>query len=163
MGKDKARLQLGGQTMLRAVRKAAAATGLPTRVLRKDVAPGCGPLGGLYTALKGTTSDSILFLACDMPLITPALLRSLLEAAGNSSAWFVTNKQRIGFPFLLTRSCLQIVERNLERGNLSLASLANALRAKLIRVPARHTCQLFNVNTPADFSRACALVSKMSK
>src|SRR5258706_6638023 len=74
MGTDKARLRLGSRTMLQHVQAAAKATGLPVRVISKDLIPNCGPLGGLYTALKTTKHDAILALACDMPFVTPDLL-----------------------------------------------------------------------------------------
>src|SRR5262245_26747021 len=73
MGRNKSRLSLGNITMLGHIRKTAEATGLPVRVIRRDCVPKCGPLGGIYTALKTTEADAILFLACDMPLVTTEL------------------------------------------------------------------------------------------
>ncbi|MBI3255114.1 MAG: NTP transferase domain-containing protein, partial [Nitrosarchaeum sp.] len=32
--------------------------------------PRCGPLGGILTGLRSAKTEAVLFLACDMPLIT---------------------------------------------------------------------------------------------
>ena len=44
-----------------------------------DEIPGCGPLGGIATALRRCTSERLLVLAVDMPAMTAEFLRSLLE------------------------------------------------------------------------------------
>jgi molybdopterin-guanine dinucleotide biosynthesis protein A len=43
-----------------------------------DAAAGAGPLGGLVAALERAGSGVLVALACDMPFVTPALLRALL-------------------------------------------------------------------------------------
>ncbi len=44
-----------------------------------DEIPGCGPLGGIATALRRCTSERLLVLAVDMPAMTAVFLRTLLE------------------------------------------------------------------------------------
>ncbi len=61
-----------------------AALGLP---VLEDRRPDCGPLAGLETALAATGQDWNLFVACDMPHVTPEALQNLLVAAtGNDAA-----------------------------------------------------------------------------
>ena len=79
MGTDKARLRLGRKTLLGHVRAAARAAGLPLRVIRRDIVPRCGPLGGVYTALRSTRAEAVMFLSCDMPFVTGELLQRLLS------------------------------------------------------------------------------------
>ena len=73
LGRDKARVRLGRRTLLAHVRRAAKELGLPVRVIRRDLVPRCGPLGGVFTALKTSRADAELFLACDMPFVSASL------------------------------------------------------------------------------------------
>ena len=71
--------------MLGHVRAAAKATGWPVRVIRRDLVERCGPLGGIYTALKTSEAAVEVFLACDMPFVSTELLRQLV--AQLSAKW----------------------------------------------------------------------------
>jgi len=79
MGADKAGLRLGGRTLLGHVRQAARGLSLPLREITKDSVPGCGPLGGILTALESSSHTAELFLACDMPFVSVDLLKLVLR------------------------------------------------------------------------------------
>src|SRR6058998_1400393 len=83
MGRDKACLPLQGRTLLEHVAAAVAAAagsvtlvGSPERYQNlgfrviADSLPGCGPLGGIHTALGASPADWNLIVACDMPGIS---------------------------------------------------------------------------------------------
>jgi molybdopterin-guanine dinucleotide biosynthesis protein A len=40
----------------------------------EDITPGCGPLGGLYTAFHETKNPAVAVVACDMPFVSENLL-----------------------------------------------------------------------------------------
>lgn len=160
MGTDKAGLRLGSRTLLQHVVVAARAAGFPARVIRKDVVPACGPLSGLYTALKSTEHDAVLALACDMPFVTPQLLQRMARKFGaRGKSLFMHHRGRPGFPLLLHVSTLPVVAKNLERGAFSVHELVHSLRSprKIIRVE-RH--ELANVNTPEEFRWAKSWLAK---
>lgn len=46
-----------------------------------DIHPGCGPLAGLEAAMEHSGRGRLMLLACDMPLVPPALLRHIAELA----------------------------------------------------------------------------------
>jgi molybdopterin-guanine dinucleotide biosynthesis protein A len=174
MGREKSKLKLGKRTMLGHIRATAKATGLPVRVIRRDSVPRCGPLGGIYTALKSTPAATVLFLSCDMPLVSVELLQKLLKT--KAEARFVEARSRRrqeaedrksaslrrrlrpaargkGFPFLLSRRCLPVVQARILAGKFSLQGLSEQLRSPTVRLPARMLGQLFNVNTPEDWAK----------
>lgn len=167
MGRDKSRMRLGNTTMLSHIRKTVEATGLPVRVIRRDCVPKCGPLGGIYTALKTTKADAIFFLACDMPLVTTELIQFTLKQAErrmdsrvqpatrrshSHSALFVRSRGRAGFPFILSREAIDKVDHQIQLGDYSLQGLAKSLRATILTVTRTWSQQLFNVNNPKDWT-----------
>jgi molybdopterin-guanine dinucleotide biosynthesis protein A len=93
MGADKASLPFGGETMLdRVVRLVRTHAGDVIVVARRDQAtpPGVtvvhdpvedlGPLAGIAAGLAASASELNIVVACDMPLISPAVLQRLLES-----------------------------------------------------------------------------------
>jgi molybdopterin-guanine dinucleotide biosynthesis protein A len=155
MGRDKSRLRLGRRTMLEHIRRAARAAGLSVRVIRKDAVPRCGPLGGIYTALKSTRAQTILFLACDMPFITADLLCWMLAngGGGRKQPLFIRTRGTAGFPLLLPRTALATVSKQIHEGEFSLQALVKVVKAKLIRPRRGFADQLRNVNTPSEWIR----------
>ena len=155
MGRDKARLRLRGRSLLAWVRVAARATGWPVRVIRRDLIPRCGPLGGVWTALRRSRAERLLFLSCDMPFVTPDLIRAVAQRKGRGV--FVESGAGVGFPFALDRATgFAAVEAALGARNFSLQSLAKTLRASRFKPRRAHCDVLLNLNTPEDFTQAAA-------
>lgn len=154
MGRDKATLKLAGRSFLSRIRSAARATGLRTRVIRQDLVPGRGPVGGIHTGLKTSRSDAVVFLACDMPLITPVhILRVIKEFVRTRTNVFVRVAEQVGFPFILNAGSLPAVEAQLASQRRSLQELAKRLGARIFRAPKAWQSALTNLNTPAELRR----------
>jgi molybdopterin-guanine dinucleotide biosynthesis protein A len=102
MGRDKASLPFGPETLLqRVVRIVASATGdvvvaarpgqdlppLPkdVRVVRDDV-PDSGPLAGLVPGLRASRADIVFATGCDAPLLVPAVIGVLFDRLGTHEA-----------------------------------------------------------------------------
>lgn len=102
MRQDKASLPFGDDTLLtRAIRLVGSVAdevivvvqseqggsnlslGLPVRVVF-DPIENLGPLAGIAAGLAASNSDLNLIVACDMPLIKPAVLRRLVELCGDA-------------------------------------------------------------------------------
>ncbi len=159
MGMDKGRVAFAGRTMLDCIQAVVQTAfehqpDISWRVIRKDCVPRCGPLGGVVTAMRDTRARGLLFLACDMPLISPMLLRRVLGASrAVSRPVFAIQQDRIGFPFLLLPVHRPTVEQHIKLGDFSLHSLAIELNATYLPVAARSRL-LANVNTPEDLRAA---------
>jgi molybdopterin-guanine dinucleotide biosynthesis protein A len=97
MGRDKAALELAGETLLarqiRLVQAAGAAeVFISGRAGRDDTKFGCpvladnfpqaGPLAGIESALQKCCNPLLLVLAVDMPLMSAAVLEELLKKSG---------------------------------------------------------------------------------
>jgi len=157
MGRDKAGLRVGGQSLLRRSGDAARALGIPVRVIRRDQVPRCGPLGGICTALNRTPADVLLFLSCDMPSVGPKLLKRLLSRmTPQREAAFVEADGWVGFPFAIRAGAREAVWRLHDEGRYSLQSVADHLHAARLRVGAASRDQLLNVNTPEAWSTYAA-------
>lgn len=160
MGQDKSRVRLGRRTLLGYVRVAAAATGWPVKVIRKDKVERCGPLGGVLTALTTNRADTLVFLSCDMPFITADWLQRLVRELERSKAQgvFTQQEQFAGFPFVVKSSVLAEVEALRGKGQHSLQALARQLAAQRVDVPADRVSEFLNVNTPMALAEAKRLI-----
>jgi molybdopterin-guanine dinucleotide biosynthesis protein A len=159
--------------MLGVIHKTARATGLPVRIIRHDLVPQCGPLGGIYTALKTTRAGAVLFLACDMPLVSAELMQFVLGKAAErirkeasrktkfraGGTLFVRSHGRVGFPLLLPAHAYEAVRQRIESSDFSLQSLAKAVHATILTLKYPWTRQLFNINTPQDWASLRAILS----
>ena len=176
MGRDKARLELGGETFTARVaralgavcghvsvvgaRPAGAEAGLP---VVPDIFARRGALGGLHAALAAGRAPWAAVVSCDLPFVSGELWTRLAALRAEEFA-AVVPLQRDGrvqpLCALYARApCLGQVEEMLRAGELR-------PRALLQRVPARLVAPeeladltdadllLMNVNTPADYRKA---------
>ncbi len=155
MGRDKARMKLQGRTLVGWVRLAAKETKWPVRIICKDLVARCGPLGGIYTALKTTRAEAVLFLACDMPFVSPEFLQKLARRLTKSrNVVFTRHDEAVGFPFLLRRDMLGLVERQLAAKEFSLQALARLSASGTVKPARDEQWRFLNVNTPEDWEQA---------
>lgn len=156
MGRDKSHLRVGGRTMLANVRLAARSAGLPVRVIRRDIIPRCGPIGGIFTGLKSSRAAVVVVLPCDMPFLVSAPIRSVISALrARDKAVFTSVGGLAGFPCVLRRHvALPIVEAQIAGLRNSIQSLAKALHARLICPSRRWISRLENINTRSELQIA---------
>ena len=123
-----------------------------------DHVPGCGPLGGLHTALTDALGDATIVVACDMPYLSAVLLRHLLALTDSADA--VVPRTEDGYHPLCaayTRACIEPIARRLADGRLKMTDLFDDVRIRIVTAEEieafgdRHRL-LANVNTPAAYS-----------
>jgi molybdenum cofactor guanylyltransferase len=169
MGRDKALLPYRGKTLIEHVAgivgealpdtsRPVAIIGDPSRYgnlgypVHPDSVPGCGPLGGIYTALKVSTSDWNLLVACDMPMLSPVGLRALLDCAQAASGSCLTAAALDGQPeplcALYHRRCLPVLNRAIREKRFKMRGLLAELDWETVVL----SPEIFaNVNTPAEW------------
>jgi molybdopterin-guanine dinucleotide biosynthesis protein A len=170
MGTNKAFLGFSGQTLLdRALDALRAACGTVTIVgdpatfadhapVVSDVFRGCGPLGGIHSALASSSAELNLMLAVDMPFVSEDLLEFLLRVAEGSDAVVTVPKTSRGFQPLCAvyrPAFLSPAEQELTAGKYKIDSAFAGLplriveEAELAAAGFSEDC-FFNVNTPED-------------
>lgn len=187
-GAPKAEAVLGGRTLVqRAVdalrgvvrevivvsSRAVPGTGVPVVPDRRE---GLGPLGGLETALleaRARECSGVLLLACDLPLMDEALLRALVEAAGDSAAAAPERIDAIDSRgggveptcAVYGVEILDVVQHRLESGVRSLHALfrdvPGALVVPLERLGEGAEERFLNVNTVEDAEQAKQVIRRM--
>jgi molybdopterin-guanine dinucleotide biosynthesis protein A len=126
----------------------------------KDV----GPMGGLYTGLTHARYDYSFVAACDMPLLSRAVI-DLLREELDGSAWAIVPKiadYRVPTLAIYHKKSLSVIERLLAQGRTSLQELLDAIPTKIISEqnlrqidPALRS--FFNLNTPEDWEELIRL------
>ncbi len=137
--------------------------GLP---LFADEIFGRGALGGLYTALRAARCEQVAVVACDMPFVSPALLRwqaGLLEAEAVDIVVPQTGARFEPFHAVYRRGvCLPVVEAAIRAGAWKAVDWFPRVRVRPLRP---EECLLhdprglafLNINTPEAWQRAEAL------
>jgi molybdopterin-guanine dinucleotide biosynthesis protein A len=168
-GRDKSALVVDGRTILdRQIEELSSLTS-DLLVIRRadDLVPGCGPLGGLHTALSRARGDRVFLLACDMPYVTAAFAGYLLSLSDDVDVdvdVVVPRTERGRHPLcaVYRRRCLVVVAKRLAERRLKMVELLDDLRVHEVkaedidRFGDRHRL-LANVNTPAEYTDLEAL------
>ncbi|HYK81765.1 MAG TPA: molybdenum cofactor guanylyltransferase [Gemmatimonadales bacterium] len=129
-----------------------------------DARPGCGSLGGIYTAVVAGAGP-VLCVAWDMPFVASELLRALVDGSAGYDAFLPESDGRRGVEPLCAvygPACGPAIERQLGRGDLQAIGFhaevrVGTLSLDRVRAFGDPAVLFFNVNTPADLERAEAV------
>jgi len=180
LGRNKALEEIGGQRLIERVIDRLSLLGNeiivvtsstnqpPDLGLRRvvDIYPGKGALGGIYSGLKHSTSFHSLVVACDMPFLNIDLLRYLLELSQGFDV-VIPRVGRLLEPLhaVYSQNCLPPIEDMLEKGNLKIGDLFDAVKVRYIdeaeieRFDPEHL-SFFNINSETDLEHARSLLKK---
>jgi molybdopterin-guanine dinucleotide biosynthesis protein A len=168
MGKEKALLTLGGEPLVkRAIQKLSAictevaiAGGTEELARFGRVIPdkncGCGPLGGIVSALEQSSSEWNLFLPVDAPYVPISALKALLAMAGGFPGVGVMARVRgLMQPLcaVYSRNALEALERELVAGRWKV-TLAIESAGPVKVMDFEDPSWFANLNTPEEFAEA---------
>lgn len=169
MGRNKALMMLGDRTLIEIVTSAVrqvtgnvAIIGPPEiyqhlgLAVFPDGTKGAGPLAGIETALTHTAAEWNLIVACDMPRVTPVLLRRILdEAEVHADAGCILPESAGGFVEPL---CAMYRKRVLPAISQALAAgirkITDALSQETVHYLRMSDEGFQNINTPDEWRRA---------
>jgi molybdopterin-guanine dinucleotide biosynthesis protein A len=125
-----------------------------------DIFPGAGPLGGIHAALRHIAEPRAFMAGCDMPLITPALVRYLCTLAEQDDRdvvlpWPASGPEPLCAVY--SRSALPVIEKNLKQGNWKIRTILEELRVRRVEETELLTVivnlnTFHNINRPEDLA-----------
>jgi molybdopterin-guanine dinucleotide biosynthesis protein A len=170
MGRSKSRLMLGGTTFLeravQAVRTRTQAVCLlgtttvslppPPVDLIPDAPDVAGPMAGMLAAMRREPHACWLFIACDMPLVTPEAIDWLIGQRAPDRSAILPRLRTEGVEPLLALyepPALALLESLAARGVASAQHIAADPSVATPTVPVHLRASWVNVNTPGEFDR----------
>jgi molybdopterin-guanine dinucleotide biosynthesis protein A len=173
MGRDKAALPFGGETMLaRLVRIYQPYFDLTAVSVNQagrfdtygalevvDRRPGDGPMAGLEAAFLDTGADVVFLTGTDLPFGDPALARRLLDVRGDHDVCIIRSAKGLEPLFAVYAApCLNAAQRCLDQGRRSMFQVLRQMDT--LELTARDLPEfdlehiLRNVNDPEEYRRA---------
>jgi molybdopterin-guanine dinucleotide biosynthesis protein A len=112
-----------------------------------------GPVGGIYTALSHSPSESVLILSCDIPKITAEVVSLLVEKARRQPAkiTFLSDGKN-DYPLIgvYPRRCLKSFKISTERNELKLRRLVESLPHQRVELDPERVSSIQNINSKSD-------------
>jgi molybdenum cofactor guanylyltransferase len=129
--------------------------------MHRDVIPGKGPLGGLYTAIEVAKHPYVLAVSCDQPFLNVTLLQSLIDQREGYDV--VVPLALDGYPqsmhAIYGKGCLEAIKKNLDADKLKMIGFFPDVRVLEVSGdaidqfdPQRRS--FMNVNSPEDLAEA---------
>lgn len=123
-----------------------------------DIIRQCGPLGGIYTGLVHSQTESNLILCCDLPFITENAVKYII---GKSKGYDVTVPVIDGkmepLCALYQKRCSEKFKESLLRKELKISDVVKTLNTNMVDITSRKNIGIGafrNINTPSDLLRA---------
>lgn len=122
----------------------------------KDIIPGKGSLGGLYSGLMVSDRPYNLATACDMPFLNLELFGHMIGLAEGYDAVVPLVKDKAEpLHSVYSRSCLPAIQLLIDQNRLSISGLLPMIKVRYLnagdieQLDPRHL-SFFNINTEAD-------------
>lgn len=131
--------------------------------LFRDLKPGRGALGGLYTAMSSATCEAVAVVACDMPFASRALIETASRLLVEEDADVVIPDSGAGLEPLHAvyrrETCLTAIESAIEADQWRLISWFPQVKVRILQPDEIRThdptgLAFWNLNTPEEFSEA---------
>lgn len=113
-----------------------------------------GPLSGIYSLLKESTTDHLLILSCDMPLLTKDILMKMLPQVHHKIVcWQYPDNKQNPFPMLIDKSCLSIIKQMFDNHDLRVKSIFEQCDTELLKMDTDDIQLFSNINTIEDLNK----------
>ena len=122
----------------------------------EDIYKGNGPLSGIHSALVNSTTDEVLCIACDMPLITEKTLNILGDYSGDYEVLIPRVSERLQpLCSIYSKKIIRNLEEAIKENNNKLQLLIKSLNYKIIEGNEEAKFiedDFLNINTEKEYS-----------
>lgn len=121
----------------------------------EDLYQDCGPMSGVYSALKHCISDALIVVPCDVPLFSKSLALKMIACLDlETDAVIAVTADGNEHPLcgVYTKNCLNKLEECLEGGVYKMRDLLLELCIKTY-IAGKESWRIQNVNTPEEYER----------
>ncbi len=132
----------------------------------KDRMPRKGPLMGIYSGLKNSSSKYNFVVACDMPFLKKDLIRYLLDSKDGHDVIIPRIDKRFHPLFgLYSKKCIPVIEERLSKDKLRISGIFPELKTRYILKKEiekfdSQGLSLMNINTKEDLIAAKRIAEK---
>lgn len=172
LGQNKALMQINGITVVESVlnvvspfvQKVMIITNTPEEYgfldidTENDVRPGCGPLSGIHSALSLVSSEYVLVVSCDIPLLGSKQIELLLSEFKGHDITIFKHKNFEPLCAVYRQTCLPALNDLIDHNECRIIDLFPTLDVKVIRVNDSEIFQ--SINTESDYEH---ILQKLSK
>lgn len=133
----------------------------PPVIRLDDRQPDLGPLGGIETLLSSGLADRYLVVGCDQPLLTPPMLRLLLDPPEPDGPCFLRAEDGVELdplPGYFPAAWVSVARAALQQGRLGLRDAIRRERSGWVMLSEALRRGVESVNTPTEVVRAAPLV-----
>ena len=118
-----------------------------------DEIENAGPLAGVYTGLKHSSTNYNLVLSCDIPLINSEVLKLLIDAVEDTFEviQFENNTKTSPLIALYKKSCANKFYKLLNEGERRLRFAVNQCLVKQVKLNSEIGIYTSNINTPEEY------------
>ena len=127
-----------------------------------DEFPQCGPLGGIYSVLKASSTSLNLVVSCDIPLVSISLLKYIVDNATNSDSLItvpVDHEDQLQMMCAVYRKeILPFLEQQIVSHAFKMKNLLDLVSVNYINISKEHSLYdehaFMNVNRPSTLEKA---------
>ena len=122
----------------------------------RDLIPGCGPMGGIFSALSKSETLNNLVIPTDTPFVTTAIYRHLISHSGTYDVIVPVDHDSFSQPLcaVYSRSVLPAMEGQINEGILGFTPLLNKVKINAVQFDSSldfyNGNTFYNINSPAD-------------
>ena len=181
MGQDKRTLMISGKSLFNHVlhvlesvfseiiivvdRKSSVVDKMNHRVVT-DLIPEKGSAGGLFTGLTYSSHRQVFAVACDMPFLNPAVIKSICDRSDSTDVTMVKLPNGLQpMHSVYSKGCLPVLRRMIENDQLRIQDLllqknlkTTVLGPEVVQEIDPQFQSFLNLNTPADLVIAERLI-----